>query len=107
MPIESVFVDDAENRRFSLHRERLGADRARRRRSDVFAAKDGQEALDGDRKSSPFAKALAKYINEPSLEVRRLFDYVRDDVKDSTDKKQQPFTYGSLPGKEDFYFIQR
>jgi len=73
----------------------------------VFAAKDGQEALDGDGKNSPFAKALAKYINKPNLEVRRLFDYVRDDVMDSTDKKQQPFTYGSLPGKEDFYFIQR
>ena len=27
-----------------------------------------------------------------------------DDVLDATDRKQQPFTYGSLPGRIDFYF---
>jgi hypothetical protein len=31
--------------------------------------------------------------------VRRVFDFVRDDVLRATDKRQQPFTYGSLPGE--------
>jgi len=72
----------------------------------VFAAKDGQEALDGDGKESPFAESLVKYISTPNLEVRRLFDLVRDDVVDITSKRQQPFTYGSLSGREDYYFVR-
>jgi hypothetical protein len=41
----------------------------------------------------------------PKLEVRRLFDIVRDEVWQVTNRQQQPFTYGSLPGREDFYFV--
>jgi hypothetical protein len=37
--------------------------------------------------------------------VRRVFDNVRDDVLEATDNRQQPFTYGSLPGRKDFYFV--
>jgi hypothetical protein len=40
----------------------------------------------------------------PGLEIRRLFDYVRDDVLETTQRQQQPFSYGSLPGSEDYYF---
>jgi hypothetical protein len=70
----------------------------------IYSAKHGQEALDGEGKNSPFAEALAKRIITPGLEIRRLFDYVRDDVLDATQNKQQPFSYISLPGKEDFFF---
>jgi hypothetical protein len=42
----------------------------------------------------------------PNLEVRSQFDYVRDDVLAETQKMQQPFSYESLPGNEDFYFVQ-
>jgi tetratricopeptide (TPR) repeat protein len=73
----------------------------------VFAAKHGQEALDGEGKNGPFASALAKRIQTPNLDVRRLFDLVRDDVMARTNGKQQPFSYGSLSGSEDFYFVQR
>ena len=38
------------------------------------------------------------------LEVRKLFDIIRDDVWAATKHEQQPFTYGSPPGREDFYF---
>jgi hypothetical protein len=31
---------------------------------------------------------------------------VRDDVLAATDRRQEPFLYGSLPG-EDFYFVQK
>jgi uncharacterized caspase-like protein len=69
--------------------------------------KDGQEAFDGDGNNSPFAEALAKEILTPNLEIRRLFDRVRDDVLNETHDSQQPFTYGSLSGWEDFYFVQK
>ena len=29
----------------------------------------------------------------PGREIRRMFDYVRDDVLEATNKRQQPFTY--------------
>jgi len=72
----------------------------------AYAAKHGETALDGlATRNSPYAEALVKRIRQnPPLEVRRLFDYVRDDVLEATNKKQQPFSYGSLTAKEDFYF---
>ena len=70
----------------------------------VYAAKHGETALDGEGNDSPFATALAHDIKEPHVEVRKLFDIVRDDVWNATKHEQQPFTYGSPPGREDFYF---
>lgn len=70
----------------------------------VFAAKHGETALDGDAANSPFATAFVKNVQVPGLEVRRLFDNVRDDVMDMTERRQQPYTYGSVPGRVDFYF---
>jgi hypothetical protein len=71
----------------------------------VYAAKHGEVALDGAGMNSPFVEALTQRIQErPTQEIRRLFDLVRDDVMESTKRKQQPFTYGSLSGREDFYF---
>lgn len=71
----------------------------------VYAAKHGATALDGDGGNSPFATALARTIKEPRIEVRKLFDIVRDDVWAATKQRQQPFTYGSPPGREDFFFV--
>jgi tetratricopeptide (TPR) repeat protein len=71
----------------------------------VYAAKHGETALDGDGVNSPFAVAVARDIGEPRIEVRKLFDIIRDDVWTSTKHRQQPFTYGSPPGREDFYFV--
>jgi tetratricopeptide (TPR) repeat protein len=70
----------------------------------VYAAKHGQTALDGE-KNSPFASAFVRHVARPGLEINKLFRLVRDDVLDATARKQEPFTYGSLPGREDFYFI--
>lgn len=70
----------------------------------VFAAKHGETALDGDTANSPFALAFVRNIRTPGVEVRRLFDYVRDDVMDMTGRRQQPYSYGSVPGRQDFYF---
>jgi tetratricopeptide (TPR) repeat protein len=72
----------------------------------VYAAKHGETALDGDGDAdSPFAVALAREIKMPRVEIRKLFDIVRDDVWSATRHGQQPFTYGSPPGREDFYFV--
>jgi uncharacterized caspase-like protein len=71
----------------------------------VYAARDGQIADDGNGDNSPFAAALAARIRTPGREVRRLFDDVRDDVLEATNNRQQPFTYGSLPGRRDFFFV--
>jgi tetratricopeptide (TPR) repeat protein len=71
----------------------------------VYAAKHGETALDGDARNSPFATVLARDLKEPKVEVRKLFDIVRDDVWAATKHAQQPFTYGSPPGREDFYFV--
>jgi tetratricopeptide (TPR) repeat protein len=71
----------------------------------VYAAKHGETALDGDGVDSPFAVAVAHDIKAPHVEVRKLFDIVRDDVWTASKHQQQPFTYGSPPGREDFYFV--
>jgi uncharacterized caspase-like protein len=73
----------------------------------VYAAKHGETALDGDGLNSPFASSLVKRMSTRGLEVRRLFVFVRDDVLAITDRRQQPFSYGSLPGNEDFFFIPK
>jgi tetratricopeptide (TPR) repeat protein len=71
----------------------------------VYSARDGQVAEDGDREHSPFATALIARVRTPGREVRRMFDDVSDDVLEATGNRQQPFTYGRLPGKRDFFFV--
>jgi tetratricopeptide (TPR) repeat protein len=71
----------------------------------VFAAKDGQTALDGDGANSPFAVAMVQRIATPGVEINKIFRLVRDDVMEATAGRQEPYTYGSLPGREDFFFV--
>ena len=71
----------------------------------VFAAKHGQTALDGDGGNSPFAVAMVQRIATPGVEINKIFRLVRDDVMEATAGRQEPYTYGSLPGKEDFFFV--
>jgi tetratricopeptide (TPR) repeat protein len=73
----------------------------------VYAAKNGETALDGTGANSPFVTALVNRMKTPGLEVRRMFDLVRDDVLEATSRHQQPFSYGSISGAEDFYFVRK
>jgi tetratricopeptide (TPR) repeat protein len=73
----------------------------------VYAAKHGQTALDGDGGNSPFAVAFAQRIATPNVEINKLFRLVRDDVMEATAGRQEPYTYGSLPGREDFFFLAK
>jgi tetratricopeptide (TPR) repeat protein len=71
----------------------------------VYSAKEGQAAVDGEGVNSPFAQAFVARLKMPGRELRRMFDDVRDDVLEATSKRQQPYTYGSVPGRRDFYFV--
>jgi tetratricopeptide (TPR) repeat protein len=73
----------------------------------VYAAKNGQTALDGEGGNSPFAVAVTQRIATPGVEINKIFRLVRDDVMEATAGRQEPYTYGSLPGKEDFFFIAK
>jgi tetratricopeptide (TPR) repeat protein len=73
----------------------------------VYAAKHGQVALDGEGGNSPFAVAVVQRLATPNVEINKLFRLVRDDVMEATAGRQEPYTYGSLPGREDFFFAQR
>jgi tetratricopeptide (TPR) repeat protein len=71
----------------------------------VYAAKHGQTALDGSGTNSPFAAALVNRMAAPGVEINKVFPLIRDDVMEATAGRQEPFTYGSLPGREDFFFV--
>jgi tetratricopeptide (TPR) repeat protein len=72
----------------------------------VYSAKEGETAADDvDGLNSPFARAFISQIKVPGREVRRLFDLVRDEVMDATSRRQQPYTYGSVSGRRDFFFV--
>ncbi len=69
----------------------------------AYAAKHGTTAEDGSGQHSPFTEALLAHIEEPGLEINFLFRKVRDRVRDRTEKRQEPFLYGTL-GSEPLYF---
>jgi len=70
----------------------------------VYAAKAGQFAMDGTGMNSPFVTAFSQRMSEPGIEINKVFRLVRDDVLEATSGQQEPFIYGSLPGRQDFYF---
>ena len=64
----------------------------------VYAAMHGATAADGEGRNSPYTQALLRYLEEPGLDVGKMFRQVRDAVKESTGGSQVPYMYGSLPG---------
>ncbi len=69
----------------------------------VYAAEAGHVAGDGSTGHSPFTAALARRMQEPGLEIGRLFNVVTADVLDATDGHQRPYQYGSNPTREEFF----
>ncbi|WP_434055860.1 MAG: caspase family protein [Roseibium sp.] len=67
-----------------------------------YAAKEGTVAFDGLGRNSPYANGLLQHMEEPGLEIGKLFRKVRDSVFKQTQGAQQPFTYGSLPSTDIF-----
>ena len=66
----------------------------------AYAAKGGTTALDGTGRNSPFMKGLLEHIEQPGLDIALMFRKVRDTVLAETGNRQEPFIYGSLPGRE-------
>jgi Caspase domain len=68
-----------------------------------YAARDGNVALDGTGRNSPFAMALVKHMDEDGLELGRFFRKVTSTVMGETGNQQEPFVYGRIPD-EDYFF---
>jgi hypothetical protein len=62
-----------------------------------YATKDGQIALDGNGKNSPFTTALLEHLGDKD-DIAVVLRKVRESVMKSTGGKQQPWEYGSLTG---------
>ncbi|RWN64102.1 caspase family protein [Mesorhizobium sp.] len=67
-----------------------------------YAAKEGTTAFDGAGRNSPYTAGLLAHLGEPRVDIQFVFRKVRDTVLAATGGKQEPFTYGSLPGREIF-----
>lgn len=69
-----------------------------------FAAQPGNTADDGDGEHSPYTTALLEVIDQPGLEVGRMFRTVRARVREQTGGRQVPMEHTELPD-EDIYFV--
>jgi outer membrane protein assembly factor BamD (BamD/ComL family) len=64
----------------------------------AYAAARGETAADGDNNHSPFTTAILHHLPEPGVDIRLAFGKVRDEVREITDNRQEPYLYGSLGG---------
>jgi uncharacterized caspase-like protein len=64
----------------------------------AYAAARGETAADGDDNHSPFTTAILHHLPEPGVDIRLAFGKVRDEVREITDNRQEPYLYGSLGG---------
>ena len=64
----------------------------------AYAAREGKVAKDGDGHNSPYTTALLKYIEEPGLEVDKIFKQVRIDVMAATSGTQEPYAENESSG---------
>ena len=62
-----------------------------------YATKDGNVAIDGDGKNSPYTEALLKHLDSRE-DISLILRKVRQDVMNKTKGKQVPWDYGSLVG---------
>lgn len=65
-----------------------------------FAAEAGSTADDGAGTHSPYTEALLEVLDEPGLEVGRMFRKVRAKVREQTDGRQVPIERMQLPDEE-------
>lgn len=97
-----VLLDSARDNPFPQNSQRAPAQGAEvppgRNVLVAFSTKAGDRPLDGEGRNSPFVAALLKHMETPGLDLRLLMGRVRDEVSSATQRKQSPFTYGSLPG---------
>ncbi|MEO0550300.1 MAG: caspase family protein [Pseudomonadota bacterium] len=103
-----VFLDGGRFQPFSSSNSRGFAIEARS--SGVimlYSSGPGESAIDTNvgEDLGPFAKALAKYMQEPGLEIRSFLEYVSADVRIATDGRQNP-EYEGVDSNRPFYFLR-
>jgi hypothetical protein len=64
----------------------------------AFAQRAGDFASDGAGDHSPYTSALLHHLTTPGLDLRIALGRVRDEVRDTTKRAQEPFIYGALGG---------
>jgi hypothetical protein len=62
----------------------------------AFAAKHGTTADDGSGRNSPFTTAPLHNLETPGLEINYLFRNIHDEVYEATQRRQEPYVYGTL-----------
>lgn len=67
-----------------------------------FAAQAGSTAADGDGAHSPYTEAFLEVLDQPNLEVGRMFRTVRAKVRDKSGGKQVPVEQAQLPDRDVF-----
>ncbi len=67
-----------------------------------FAAQSGSTADDGDGDHSPYAQALLNVLDQPQLEVGRMFRKLRSEVRATTNGQQIPMERMQLPDEDIF-----
>lgn len=67
-----------------------------------FAAEPGNTADDGDAQHSPYTEAFLEILDEPGMEVGRVFRALRARVKEKTNGRQQPVFENRLPDYDVF-----
>ncbi len=67
-----------------------------------FATAPGKVASDGDTRNGLYTKYLIKYISQPNLTLKEVFEKTQKAVYQESGKKQHPWISSSMIG--DFYF---
>jgi uncharacterized caspase-like protein len=70
-----------------------------------FAAASGEVAEDGSGNNSPYATALIELLDEPNLEVGKMFRLLGERVSEMTGSKQQPVKRDNLRGEDIFLVV--
>ena len=70
-----------------------------------FAAASGEVAEDGSGNNSPYATALIELLDEPNLEVGKMFRLLGERVSEMTGGKQQPVKRDNLRGEDIFLVV--
>lgn len=69
----------------------------------AYSTAPGKTASDGDTGTSPYAAALAEAILVPGLDLRQVFDHVREKVMERTRGKQEPWENSAV--YRGFHFV--
>lgn len=67
-----------------------------------FAAEAGNTAADGDSNHSPYTEAFLEVLDQPNLEVGKMFRTLRAKVREKSNGKQVPVEQAQLPDHDVF-----